>query len=117
MSFMLPQRVDQQELAVVYISSEYLSYLISTDEYYVKANHGVRDIHVHSFVFDITRNVLCALISSADIPDYVAYHNIMEDLKYHELYGNLFPVVALTFAIGEKEKEDCDEQEMREGDL
>jgi len=110
MGFILPQ-VDQQELAVVYIASEFLTYLISTSEYHVKANHGIRDIHVHSIIFDTNRNVLCALISSADIPAYVGYHNILEDLRYHELYGNLFPVVALTFAIGEKGKEGCDEQE------
>lgn len=95
---MFPTKLEY--LAVVPFSLLFLELWISQRNCLTKAIHGIKNIKILQIMFDLPNAMMYFLISSPDIPEWVAHKRIMEEPI--ELFSEEMPVpkVGLTF-------EDC----------
>jgi len=116
MDFYDRRKVRREELGVIKIASEFLARLLESDDRVLfRSRHGIRDMKIHSIFFDMCMNSLYAVISSPDIPAYVAYQKIMGVLEHYDSGKHLYPLVDLIYQILELEKEDFSEDHSGSG--
>jgi len=98
---------DRKYQAIAYYSVVTMARILSQNglELGVPA-HGVSNITITAITYEPFKHRLVLHICSPDIPDYVAYHTVMEDLK---IVGGL-PLVELEFEDKREKKENKDEQ-------
>lgn len=94
-----PKVEQSTKLGVVCIEQDFLSSVISLDKKLLQANHGIHNIKIHCVYYDSTDYMIYAIISSPDIPEYVAFHNIMEDTVYKEIKGKKYPLICLSYKM------------------
>lgn len=75
-----------------FLSGEYTGYLMT---------HGLRDIQIDAVEYKSDEGVFVLYISSPDIPAYVMYHGLMDDITY---YNNL-PLMVVTLEALNVKKE------------
>lgn len=108
-------KIKQEECAIVLISATFLSRIIVAENQLFRPGHGLRNVKMHTVVFDTDTNKLCALISSSDVPAYVGLHRYLEDLAYYKLNGTSYPLVGLEFEVLTMLDENPDEEGMWHG--
>ena len=99
MFFSRAPKIIKEELGVVFVDSSFICSIVSVNNRFMTSTHGLGQVTAHAIYFDQRQNTLCVLISSKEIPNYVAYHNIMEDLEYFELEGQKYPIIGLGFTM------------------
>jgi len=109
MNFRNRRKIKQEELGIVMLASEFIRKILVSDDHIFKPNHGIRDLIVHTIFFDTQRNTICALVSSPDIPAYVAYQTAMETLLYYSVGDAIYPIITLNYQCLEVEEVDTPE--------
>ena len=109
MDFRKEPKIKREELGIVFLTAEFFSSILVSNNRIFRPTHGLRDLIIHSIFFESHRNMLGALISSPDIPAYVALERIMGTYAEFSMGQTAYPLVALGFRAFDVEEIDTPE--------
>jgi len=92
-------KVNVKEFGVVVVDVSFLSHLFTAEDVLFMPNHAVKSIKVHAIFHERWGGSLILLISSPDIPGYVADSDIMEVTQYYKLQGTDYPLIEMRFDV------------------
>jgi len=92
-------KVDQKTLGVVVVDAPFICNLFTAEGVIIVPKHPVKSVKVHSMFFEKGGGQIVLLVSSPDIPDYVAFTNVMEQTKFYGIEGVQYPLIGMRFDV------------------